>query len=502
MILTKIKMTGKSEELIGLHDLLKPVKEKIKSLRRAEKHRKRRWLYKKAQSSFKFNPYQAGKDLLNPKSNISLCVSQEELDDHKSQTVKDPIYNTPLETLEGLPPTPAVKVPFSSKSFSYDDFEKVLATRRNKSSRGINGIPYKVYEKCTQISSFLFKLFSSCLKHSVVPLQWRYAMEFFIPKVTSPLPSNIKDFRPIALLNVEGKLFFSLVAKRLQHHIINNNNFINTLIQKGCMEKVPGCWEHMSLVCSALKDARQNKTSLANVWLDIANAYGSIPHRLILFALKRYGVHEQWITLIQKYYSAIYTKSFSSSAPSDWHQHFRGIFAGCTVSIILFLSGINVIIEYTLTSEANNFIHSSKACLPLIRAFMDDLSLMSNSVSGTQQLLKKCTEALTWAGMSFRADKSRSIVIIKGRSMNTTPFKVNEPSSPTDFSCFIPAIQSNPIKFLGRVIDWSLSDRKSVKEMEDKLLSGLKVISKSSFKGSQKLWILQHLLIPKIQWAL
>ena len=268
------------------------------------------------------------------------------------------------------------------------------------------------------------------------------------------------------------------------------------------MEKVPGCWEHMSSVWSALKDARQNKTSLANVWLDIANAYGSIPHRLFFFALKRYEVLEPWITLIQKYYSAIYTKSFSSSAPSNWHQHFRGIFAGCTVSIILFLSGINVIIEHTLTSEANNFIHSSKACLPLIRAFMDDLSLMSNSVSGTQQLLKKCTEALTWAGMSFRADKSRSIVIIKGRSMNSTPFNVNEPSSPTDFSCFIPAIQSNPIKFLGRVIDWSLSDRKCVKEMEDKLLSGLNVISKSSFKGSQKLWILQHLLIPKIQWAL
>ena len=46
---------------------------------------------------------------------------------------------------------------------------------------------------------------------------------------------------------------------------------------------------------------------------------------------------------------------------------------------------------------------------------MDDLNLMLSSVSGTQKLLKKCTEALTWAGMSFRAAKSRSIVIIKGK---------------------------------------------------------------------------------------
>ena len=58
------------------------------------------------------------------------------------------------------------------------------------------------------------------------------------------------------------------------------------------------------------------------------------------------------------------------------------------------------------------------------------------------------------------------------------------------------------MKFLGRIIDGSISDRKSIDELEQKLLEGLKVISKSCFKGSQKLWILQHLLIPRIQWPL
>ena len=327
-------------------------------------------------------------------------------------------------------------------------------------------------------------------------------MEFFIPKTKPPSPSNIKDFRPIALLNVEGKLFFSLVSKRLEQHVISNNKFINTSIQKGCMEKVPGCWEHMSMVWSALKEARQNKSSIANIWLDIANAYGSIPHRLIFFALKRYGVDEKWVTIIKKYYAGLYTKSFSSSAPSNWHQHFRGIFQGCTISIILFLVGINIVIEYAVTSSASSVIHSNKVGLPRVRAFMDDINLMSTSVAGTQDLLSKCVEALSWAGMSFRPDKSRSAVIIKGKSLNTTPFKVREPSSPTDFSCYIPSFHSQPVKFLGRIIDGSLSDRKSVSELEKKLLTGLNVINKSSFTGAQKLWILQHLLIPKVQWAL
>ena len=39
-------------------------------------------------------------------------------------------------------------------------------------------------------------------------------------------------------------------------------------------------------------------------------------------------------------------------------------------------------------------------------------------------------------------------------------------------------------------------------ELQQKLVLGLNIISQSGFKGTQKLWILQHLLIPRIQWSL
>ena len=44
------------------------------------------------------------------------------------------------------------------------------------------------------------------------------------------------------------------------------------------------------MVLSALKEAQSTKSFLANIWLDIANACGSIPHRLLLFACESYGV--------------------------------------------------------------------------------------------------------------------------------------------------------------------------------------------------------------------
>ena len=162
---------------------------------------------------------------------------------------------------------------------------------------------------------------------------------------------------------------------------------------------------------------------------------------------------------------------------------------------------MNLILEYSLQTMVPKFT-TNNTTLPLLFAFMDDLSLMTTKVSGAQTLLSRCITALTWAGLEFRADKSRSIVIVKGRSMNTTPFSVSKASDQPDVSSWIPSIHSRPIKFLGRIIDGSISDRNSSAELTDKLLAGLSVIDKSHFTGTQKLWILQHLLIPRIQWPL
>ena len=205
------------------------------------------------------------------------------------------------------------------------------------SSPGLNGIPYKVYKKCPKINKFPFKFFLSCMNKGIIPLQWQSAKEIYIPKVNPPTAHNIiSDFCPIALLNVEGKLFFSLVSRRLEKHLINNNKFINKSVRKGCMEEIPECWEHISMVWAAVKEAKSKNLSLATTWLDIANAYGSIPHKLIIFALFQYGVSPKWIHLIETYCSGIFSEFFSQEAPSSWNRHQRGICAGCTLSIILF----------------------------------------------------------------------------------------------------------------------------------------------------------------------
>ena len=418
---------------------------------------------------------------------------KQSLDQFKSNTLSDPLQNFPLPPLDGLPNKPECVFNFDNSMLKMEDFGFLLNSRRNGSSPGINAIPYKVYKKCPKAMSFLFKIFKSCVKLSFVPIEWRVAAEVYVPKVDPPIPNKIDDFRPIALLNVEGKLFFSLIAKRFENHIIKKNKFIQTSIQKGCMEKVPGCWEHMSLVWEELKDSKLKNSNIAAVWLDIANAYGSVPHQLIFTALERYGIPLPWIKLIKSYYKGLWSCSFSSDAPSSWHQHFRGIFTGCTISIILFLAAINIVLEYICVG-----IVIPDGSSPPVKAFMDDLFLKARTVEDAQNLLNRANYSLSWARMKVKPAKSRCLIMTNGKVHQEQHLLIGDQNKKEK----IPSIIDNPVRFLGRSISHELKDKDQVTSFCTMVSKGLSLIDKSFHRGVHKLWILQNLLVPRLRWPL
>ncbi|XP_057310008.1 uncharacterized protein LOC130648007 [Hydractinia symbiolongicarpus] len=103
---------------------------------------------------------------------------------------------------------------------------------------------------------------------------------------------------------------------------------------------------------------------------------------------------------------------------------------------------------------------------------------MSSSVPQTQNLLDRCVTALHWAGMGFRPSKSRSIVIANGKVLDESPFCVLQKP--------IPSIHANPVKFLGRTINSTLSDLAVVQQVIVNAVEQVKLIDKSSHRGIHK----------------
>ena len=383
---------------------------------------------------------------------------------------------------------------FSSDKFKTSDLYQVVKKKRNASQPGPNQIPYKVYKKCPKLRNYLLRIMLKAAKDKLIPLNWRVSDGIMIPKVQIPRPSNLADYRQIALGNVEGKLFWSLIAQRFYNHLVTKNKLTDTRFQKGSIQKMAGCWEHTSMIWAALKDARSKGRSLSTIWLDLANAYGSVPHMLIIFALRRYKIPEDWITLVIKYYDGHWGRTSAGGVSSDWHRYEKGIFAGCTISVILFIVAFNVILEYVSRIGLPQYNLSNTNTMPVLRAFMDDVSLMTRSTAAAKIALERTVIALKWARMKLKPQKSRSLVIRKGKSIDEQPFKVGEE--------IIPSIQKEPLKTLGRIYNSSVTDKTAREDLRKKIIDLVQKLDKSLLTGIMKVWVYQNLLLAMIGWPL
>lgn len=196
------------------------------------------------------------------------------------------------------PPEPGTQ--FDSAEPTLKEVEEAVRAARSSSAPGPSGVPYKVYKLCPQLLRRLWKILKLIWRRGKVVAQWRYAEGVWIPKEEGSC--NIDQFRIISLLSVESKIFFKIVSQRLTDFLLKNI-YIDTSVQKGGVPGVPGCLEHTGVVTQLIREAKESKGDLATLWLDLANAYGSIPHKLVETALVRHHVPVKIRNLIMDYYN-------------------------------------------------------------------------------------------------------------------------------------------------------------------------------------------------------
>ncbi|KAJ3583921.1 hypothetical protein NHX12_015418, partial [Muraenolepis orangiensis] len=172
-----------------------------------------------------------------------------------------------------------------------------------------------------------------------------------------------------------------------------------------------------------IREARENKGNLSVLWLDLENAFGSIPHKLVQFTLTKHHVPSRCRDLIADYYSNFRMRVSSGEITSSWHKVEIGIITGCTISVTLFSLAMNMLTK-SAEPECRGPRTNSGQRQPPIRAFMDDLTVMTESVPGCRWILKGLEELVEWARMRFKPAKSRSMVLRKGKARSSGPLLV------------------------------------------------------------------------------
>ena len=479
-----------ADERPAITEIRDNLRERIKILRRAECHRRDRKRRLKERANFTKNPFKYMSKLLGDKRSGELKATKEEVEEHLRQVHSDSRREDGLGEMERLTKPAEPTIAFKEEEPTWQEVNSFLKKARGKSAPGPNGIQYNVYKHCERLRKRLWKLLAVAWRKNFLADDWLVAEGCFIPKEENS--TGIKQFRTISLLNVEAKIFLGILAKRLTTFMLDNG-YMDTSVQKGGIPGVSGCLEHTSVISKIIEDAKRNNGDLAVLWLDLTNAYGTIPQKPVELTLKTYHIPERFQKLLQHYFDRFNIRFTCGDFTTDWQRLEVGIVTGCTISVILFSAAMNLLVKSAEKLRRGAVLASGVQMLP-IRAFMDDLTITARSVPEGRWILEDLIELTNWARMEFKPAKSRSLVLKKGRVQNRFRFKIGEN--------IIPTVQEQPVKCLGKWYRADLNDRQSVKEMLTQVETWMTSLEKSGLPGKYKAWGYQHGVLPRLLWPL
>ena len=347
---------------------------------------------------FTANPFQFTSHLLGSKGSGTLTAGKEEVEQHLKDMHSDPRRDEDLGDNDKLIQPDEPKYPFDGAEPKLREVNDVIRKARAGSSPGPNGIPYKVYKNCPRLTKRLWKHLRVIWRRWRLADSWRQAEGCLIPKEENS--ETLKQFRTISLLNIEGKIFLAVLAKRM-------TTYIDIAVQKGGVPGVSGCVEHTSVLTQIIKEAKEMKGELAVIWLDLANAYGSMPHNLVKLTLQWYHVSEKIRQLLESYFDRLELRFAVQNFTTAWQRLEVEIVTGCTVSVILFSAAMNLMVKSVEKMSRGPWMRAGVR-QPPVRAFMGDMTVSTKTIIEARWTLTEIEDIIDWARMKIKPTTSRS----------------------------------------------------------------------------------------------
>ena len=235
----------------------------------------------------------------------------------------------------------------------------------------------------------MLDLFNCCWQSATIPTSWKRGVIRLIPKASAKNnPQDPSNFRPIALTSCVGKLITTIMKNRWLAIMISNN-YLDTTVQKAFLPGTPGCLEKYEKLSAIIHEAHKHHRSLSVCWLDVANAYGSVHHQLIRFAMKHYHAPPSFTTLVSNIYSDLSATVTSRSWSTGVVPLNVGVCQGDPLSVVIF-NTVMMTLADSLKAEMDcgyTFYQSRRSTNVL--QYADDTCLIANGPASCQKLLSK-----------------------------------------------------------------------------------------------------------------
>ena len=413
--------------------------------------------------------------IVNLRKNLNNCNKINKINDENGGIVEDPkkisnIFNNYFTTI-GSKLSKTISIPNNnvnnlinddtiSDSFflcalTPADVKKyILQLKPNKATKS-NSVPTIIIKKTVNIiSPIISQIFNKCIEESVFPDSLKSAeVRPIYKKGNKLLPSN---HRPISILDPFSKIFELHLHNQITKFVSLHN--ILHPFQYGFRTNSSTDMA-VTQIIEDITDKIQKGEFVCSVFLDLAKAFDTVDHNILLNKLYKYGIRGLPAKLIRSYLTDRKQQTIINNIQSDISVITCGVPQGSILGPLLFNIYINDIIK------ASKFT---------VKLFADDACLLCSSKDPIQ--LEKMVNAElininTWRQFNkLSVNFSKSNYIIFTNKKNKHQFNINMDKYTLE--------QTYNTKYLGVIMDHKLQWNRHIDYIINKISKSAYMLSK------------------------
>ena len=244
---------------------------------------------------------------------------------------------------------------------------------------GPDGIPPAILRAAAdELTLPLTLIFNKSLEEGTVPTDWRLAQ--VIPLFKKGTRSKPDNYRPISLTSTIGKVLESIIRDKMTVHL-DKNCLINDTqhgFSKG-KSTTTNLLEYLEVITKAVDDG----TPMDVVYLDLAKAFDTVPHKRLIKKIQAHGIEGRLLTWIEAWLNNRRQKVVTQGAESTWKRVTSSVVQGSVLGPICFLMYMNDMeLGLNQTSTISKFADDTKLINPVETD--DDINNMQDSINHLQ----------------------------------------------------------------------------------------------------------------------
>lgn len=287
-----------------------------------------------------------------------------------------------------------------------EEIKASIKNLKNGKAPGPDGFTGRYYKEMEPVLLIpLQEVMNNILKERELPETWKEALITLIPKQDSDL-QQIKNYRPISLLNIDYKIFAGILAKRLKDILVESIHkdqagFLPGRQMKDNIRNIINIIEYLTDRC--------DKQGLL-LFVDAEKAFDNVIWDFLLKQLEHMEVGTEFYNGIKAIYTEQRARLIINNVETAEIIVTKGTRQGCPLSPLLFVMVLEVLLNSIRDNKKIKGVRVGQNEYK-IKAFADDLVVtMEDPIDSTKEVLEELDQFGKVSGFKLNKRKTKMIV--------------------------------------------------------------------------------------------